>query len=254
MQMVEAVRAGMKQGDCYEVVLRQQFQTNYSGPASELFARMQEANPSPYEFLLQFGDEQLVGASPEMFVRVEGARVETCPISGTARRTNDPLIDAENIRDLLNSRKEESELTMCTDVDRNDKSRVCEPGTVKVIGRKLIETYAGLFHTVDHVEGFLKEGFDSLDALLRRAHADGMAVRSACCRSMAISIPAFSFALLTCATASPLIPPARRCSMIRIRRRKSRKPASKPLDFSVFWTRRSNRSRAPNRTKRQPAA
>ena len=127
---------------------------------------MQEANPSPYEFLLQFGDEQLVGASPEMFVRVEGERVETCPISGTARRTNDPLIDAENIRDLLNSRKEESELTMCTDVDRNDKSRVCEPGTVKVIGRRLIETYAGLFHTVDHVEGFLKEGFDSLDAFL----------------------------------------------------------------------------------------
>ncbi len=166
MQMVEAVRAGMKQGDYYEVVLRQQFQTNYSGPASELFARMQKANPSPYEFLLQFGHEQLVGASPEMFVRVEGARVETCPISGTARRTNDPLIDAENIRDLLNSPKEESELTMCTDVDRNDKSRVCEPGTVKVLGRRLIETYAGLFHTVDHVEGFLKEGFDSLDAFL----------------------------------------------------------------------------------------
>ena len=166
MQMVEAVRAGMKQGDYYEVVLRQEFQTNYSGSASELFARMQEANPSPYEFLLQFGSEQLVGASPEMFVRVEGARIETCPISGTARRTNDPLIDAENIRDLLNSRKEESELTMCTDVDRNDKSRVSEPGSVKVIGRRLIETYAGLFHTVDHVEGFLKEGFDSLDAFL----------------------------------------------------------------------------------------
>jgi anthranilate synthase len=166
MEMVETVRRGMKQGDFYEVVLRQTFQTTYSGSASELFARMQEANPSPYEFLLQFGNEQLVGASPEMFVRVEGKRVETCPISGTARRTNDPLIDAENIRELLNSRKEESELTMCTDVDRNDKSRVCEPGTVKVIGRKLIETYAGLFHTVDHVEGFLKEGFDSLDAFL----------------------------------------------------------------------------------------
>ncbi len=127
---------------------------------------MQRANPSPYEFLLQFGDEQLVGASPEMFVRVEGQRVETCPISGTARRTGDPIRDAQNIRELLNSTKEESELTMCTDVDRNDKSRVCEPGTVKVIGRKVIEAYAGLFHTVDHVEGFLKEGFDSLDAFL----------------------------------------------------------------------------------------
>jgi len=166
MANVETVREGMRRGDYYEVVLRQTFQTPYSGKASELFERVQRASPSPYEFFLQFGDEQLVGASPEMFVRVEGHRVETCPISGTAQRTGDPLRDADNIRELLKSTKEESELTMCTDVDRNDKSRVCEPGTVKVIGRRLIESYAGVFHTVDHVEGILQEGFDALDAFL----------------------------------------------------------------------------------------
>ena len=166
MANVEAVREGMKRGDYYEVVLRQTFATNYRGKASELFARIQQASPSPYEFLLQFGDEQLIGASPEMFVRIEGRRVETCPISGTARRTGDPLRDADNIRELLNSAKEESELTMCSDVDRNDKSRICAPGSVKVIGRRLIESYAGVFHTVDHVEGVLDEGFDSLDAFL----------------------------------------------------------------------------------------
>jgi len=97
---------------------------------------------------------------------VEGNRVETCPISGTAQRTGDPLRDAANIRELLNSSKEESELTMCTDVDRNDKSRVSIPGSVKVLGRRLIESYAGVFHTVDHVEGILPPGFDSLDAFL----------------------------------------------------------------------------------------
>ncbi|MBS1855933.1 MAG: anthranilate synthase component I [Acidobacteria bacterium] len=166
MANVERVREGMRRGDYYEVVLRRTFSTHYAGKASDLFRRVQQASPSPYEFLLQFGDEQLVGASPEMFVRVEGARVETCPISGTAQRTGDPLRDADNIRELLDSTKEESELTMCTDVDRNDKSRVCEPGTVRVIGRRLIESYAGVFHTVDHVEGFLQEGFDSLDAFL----------------------------------------------------------------------------------------
>jgi anthranilate synthase len=101
-----------------------------------------------------------------MFVRVEGERVETCPIAGTARRSGDPLRDAESIRALLNSAKEESELTMCSDVDRNDKSRVCVPGSVQVIGRRLIESYAGLFHTVDHVKGTLMKGFDSLDAFL----------------------------------------------------------------------------------------
>ncbi len=166
MANVETVREGMRRGDFYEVVLRQTFRTPYSGKASELFQRVQRASPSPYEFLLQFGEEQLVGASPEMFVRVEGQRVETCPISGTAQRTGDPLRDADNIRELLKSAKEESELTMCTDVDRNDKSRVCEPGSVRVIGRRLIESYAGVFHTVDHVEGILQEGFDSLDAFL----------------------------------------------------------------------------------------
>ena len=166
MANVERVREGMKQGDYYEVVLRQTFSAPFGGSVSELFERVQKASPSPYEFLIQFGDEQLVGASPEMFVRVEGARVETCPIAGTAQRTGDPLQDSANIRDLLGSLKEESELTMCTDVDRNDKSRVCVPGSVKVIGRRLIESYAGVFHTVDHVEGTLQPGFDSLDAFL----------------------------------------------------------------------------------------
>lgn len=166
MAGVETVREGMRQGNFYEVVLRQTFSTPYDQSPSDLFERIQDASPSPYEFLLQFGDEQLVGASPEMFVRVEGDRVETCPIAGTARRTGDPLSDADNIRELLASTKDESELTMCSDVDRNDKSRVCVPGSVKVIGRRLIERYAGVFHTVDHVEGTLAPGFDSLDAFL----------------------------------------------------------------------------------------
>ena len=166
MAKVETVREGMRQGDYYEVVLRQTFRAPYSASPSELFERIQRASPSPYEFFLQFGEEQLIGASPEMFVRVEGRRVETCPIAGTASRTGDPLRDADSIRELLNSTKEESELTMCSDVDRNDKSRVCVPGSVRVIGRRLIESYAGVFHTVDHVEGTLAEGFDSLDAFL----------------------------------------------------------------------------------------
>jgi anthranilate synthase len=101
-----------------------------------------------------------------MYVRVTGDRVETCPISGTIARGADPLEDAANIVTLLRSAKEESELTMCTDVDRNDKSRVCVPGTVQVIGRRQIEMYSRLIHTVDHIEGRLRPGFDALDAFL----------------------------------------------------------------------------------------
>jgi anthranilate synthase len=92
--------------------------------------------------------------------------VETCPISGTIARGTDPMEDAANIAALLGSAKEESELTMCTDVDRNDKARVCVPGSVQVIGRRQIEMYSRLIHTVDHIEGRLRPGFDALDAFL----------------------------------------------------------------------------------------
>jgi anthranilate synthase len=166
MANVETVREGMRRGDYYEVVLRQTFSAPYAGSHAELFERIRKASPSPYQFLLQFGDEQLIGASPEMFVRVEDRRVRSCPISGTVRRTGDAMRDADNIKELLNSLKDESELTMCTDVDRNDKSRVCVPGSVRVLDRRLIESYAGVFHTVDHVEGTLADDFDSLDAFL----------------------------------------------------------------------------------------
>ena len=74
--------------------------------------------------------------------------------------------DADNIRALYNSDKDEVELTMCTDVDRNDKARICEPGSVRLLGRRMIERYAGLFHTVDHVEGQLRAGFTGIDAFL----------------------------------------------------------------------------------------
>src|SRR5690606_20573960 len=129
-------------------------------------------NASPYSFFINVGEsEYLVGASPEMFVRVSGRRVETCPISGTIKRGEDAIADAEQIIKLLNSKKDESELTMCSDVDRNDKSRVCEPGSVRVIGRRQIEMYSRLIHTVDHIEGRLREGMDAFDAFLSHAWA-----------------------------------------------------------------------------------
>jgi len=155
-----------RRGDLFEVVPGQNFFQSCENPPSELFQTLQQINPSPYGFLLNLGGEYLIGASPEMFVRVEGRRVETCPISGTIRRGKDAIDDAAQILKLLNSGKDEAELTMCTDVDRNDKSRICEPGSVKVIGRRQIEMYSHLIHTVDHVEGILRPEFDALDAFL----------------------------------------------------------------------------------------
>lgn len=158
-------------GNLFEVVASQLFREKAPVPPSTIFRRLCIRNPSPYGFFMNLGDnEYLVGASPEMFVRVErtklGMRVETCPISGTIARGSDPLEDAQQIKKLIMNSKEESELTMCTDVDRNDKSRICIPGTVRVLGRRQIEMYSKLIHTVDHVEGYLRDKFDALDAFL----------------------------------------------------------------------------------------
>ena len=150
------------------MVLSQNFAEPCPDQPSAIFRRLRTRNPSPYGFLINLGldvagaapgapaqPEYLVGASPEMFVRVErdskGWRCETCPISGTIRRGEDALEDAKNIQTILSDKKEESELTMCTDVDRNDKSRICVAGSVAVIGRRQIEMYSRLIHTVIYI-------------------------------------------------------------------------------------------------------
>ena len=169
---VSKAKEYFKAGDLFETVPGVNTWQPVTEPPSEIFRRLMTANPAPYGFFMNIGEQEyLVGASPEMFVRVEGRRVETCPISGTIRRGADPIQDASQILTLLNSKKDESELTMCTDVDRNDKSRICEPGSVEVIGRRQIEMYSRLIHTVDHVIGTLRPEFDALDAFLSHAWA-----------------------------------------------------------------------------------
>jgi len=181
---VALAKEQFKVGNLFEAVLSQTFRkpmTKEMAP-SRLFRKLRSRNPSPYGFFFNLGeDEYLVGASPEMFVRCEkvenndyrpnALRVETCPISGTVARGVDALEDAARVKSLITNLKEESELTMCTDVDRNDKSRICEPGSVKVIGRRQIEMYSRLIHTVDHVEGYLRPKFDALDAFLSHTWA-----------------------------------------------------------------------------------
>ena len=169
---VEVAREHFARGDLFEVVPGQMFFEPCPSPPSQVFETLKARNPAPYGALINLGEaEYLVAASPEMYVRVEGRRIETCPIAGTIARGRDAIEDAERILTLLSSDKETSELTMCTDVDRNDKSRVCIPGSVKVIGRRQIEMYSRVIHTVDHVEGVLREGFDALDGFLAHTWA-----------------------------------------------------------------------------------
>ena len=171
-QVVDKAKESFARGDLFEVVPGRSSTRRATSPGRRSSGGCASVNPAPYGFFINLGEgEYLVGASPEMFVRVSGERVETCPISGTIARGGDAIADARQIRALLNSEKDESELTMCTDVDRNDKSRVCVPGTVRVIGRRQIEMYSRLIHTVDHVEGMLRQGYDALDAFVTHTWA-----------------------------------------------------------------------------------
>ncbi|WP_137130377.1 anthranilate synthase [Rhizobium sp. FY34] len=171
-ELVVKAKESFRRGDLFEVVPGQKFMERCDSKPSQISNRLKAINPSPYSFFINLGhQEYLVGASPEMFVRVSGRRIETCPISGTIKRGEDAISDSEQILKLLNSKKDESELTMCSDVDRNDKSRVCEPGSVKVIGRRQIEMYSRLIHTVDHIEGRLRPDMDAFDGFLSHAWA-----------------------------------------------------------------------------------
>ncbi|MBC52639.1 MAG: anthranilate synthase component I [Gammaproteobacteria bacterium] len=175
--VVDKARARFSRGDLFEVVPGQTFSTPLRCLPSTLFQRLVAANPAPYSALINLGEQEyLVCASPEMFVRVRpdavlGDLVETCPISGTIARGADAIEDADHIRQLLNSSKDEAELSMCTDVDRNDKSRVCVTGSVNIVGRRQVELYSRLIHTVDHVQGRLQKQFDALDAFLSHTWA-----------------------------------------------------------------------------------
>ena len=174
-EYAENVRRALKyfqRGDLFEVVPGQCFFEPCKDSPADVFLRLKKNNPAPYGALMNLGEQEyLVAASPEMFVRVEGRQIETCPISGTIKRGGDAIEDARQILALLNSEKDESELSMCTDVDRNDKARVCEPGSVKVVGRRQIEMYSRLIHTVDHVKGQLRPEFDALDGFLAHTWA-----------------------------------------------------------------------------------
>lgn len=165
-QIVALAKESFRRGDLFEVVPSYSIVRETELLPKDIYHNLKNINPSPYNFFINLGKEYLIGSSPEMFVRVEDKKVDTCPISGTIKRGANAIEDSEQIKKLLNSKKDEEELTMCTDVDRNDKSRVCKEGTVKVVNRRTIEMYSHLIHTVDHVEGKLKENYDALDAFL----------------------------------------------------------------------------------------
>ncbi len=155
----------MQAGDIIQVVPSQRFSTTLDVRPIDLYRALRVVNPSPYMFFLGFDEGMLVGSSPELLVRVEGAEVMTRPIAGTRPRAASVAEDEALERDLRADPKEMAEHVMLVDLGRNDVGRVARAGTVRVPELAVVERYSHVMHLVSHVEGRLREDRDALDAL-----------------------------------------------------------------------------------------
>lgn len=152
-------------GDIYQVNLSQRlsFHTTALGP--DLFLRIGEHSPAPFSAYIDTGPFQVLSSSPERFLMVDGRRVETRPIKGTRPRGRNPEEDRRLAEELARSEKDNAELAMIVDLERNDLGRVCDFGTVRVVRARGIETFSTVHHLVATVEGTLSEGKDVVDLL-----------------------------------------------------------------------------------------
>jgi anthranilate synthase component 1 len=147
------------------VVLSQRLSSDFEGDPLSLYQVLREVNPSPYSFYLDLDGYYLVGASPEMLVRLTGDRIQVRPIAGTRPRGEDKLKDEALAEELANDPKEKAEHIMLVDLGRNDVGRVAKIGTVIVPKLMTVELYSHVMHLVTHVEGVLNPGFKPIDVL-----------------------------------------------------------------------------------------
>lgn len=152
-------------GDIFQVVPSKQFCAKISKPAFLFYRKLRQINPSPYMFYLNFGSVKLVGASPEMLVKVVGKKVFTYPIAGTRRRGKDFDEDLLLANDLKADIKENAEHSMLVDLARNDLGRICAAGTVKVDKLREVEYFSHVMHLVSSVSGILRDNFMPIDVL-----------------------------------------------------------------------------------------
>lgn len=158
------------EGELLEIVLSRKITAPVSGNLLPLYERYKAINPSPYLFFFDFGDETLLGASPELMLRYENGRATLRPISGSVRRSGDPIEDHHLMMELLNSPKENSELDMLIDLGRNDLARICQPG-IEIDHYRIIEKYSHVTHTVAQVSGVLEARYSGFDALIASLNA-----------------------------------------------------------------------------------
>lgn len=163
---VKKAQSYIKQGDIFQVVLAQRWTHDFTDPPFALYRSLRRTNPSPFMFFFNFGDFQVIGASPEILVRLRGSEITVRPIAGTRPRGKNRIEDRQLAQDLLADPKERAEHLMLLDLGRNDVGRVARFGTVKPTEQFTIETYSHVMHITSNVVGELCSDADALDALL----------------------------------------------------------------------------------------
>lgn len=164
-EMIERGKAYITQGDVFQVVLSQRVDVQTPAHPFSIYRSLRTVNPSPYMFYLDFGDHQIVGASPELLVRLEGDTVSNHPIAGTRPRGADDAHDALLAQDLISDEKERAEHIMLVDLGRNDIGRVSQPGTVRLSKLMDVEKFSHVMHIVSNVDGTIRDDLSAADAL-----------------------------------------------------------------------------------------
>lgn len=165
IEMVETAKEHIRNGDIFQVVLSQTFESNFSGNPFALYRKLRTTNPSPYMFYVEFGDYTILGTSPESLVKVQDGVVTTNPIAGTKPRGKTEVEDIALADELINDPKEIAEHKMLVDLGRNDVGRVAKIGSVKVSQYMKIERYKYVMHIVSEVVGDLREDAHVVDVL-----------------------------------------------------------------------------------------
>jgi len=163
LALAARVKHHIYDGDVYQLQLGIRFGADLDGSAFDLYRALRRANPSPYMFYVDTAFGQLLGASPEFLVRLEGRKARIRPLAGTRWRGRDDEEDAEIAGELLGNEKERAEHVMLVDLGRNDLGTVCDFGSVRVDELLQIERYSHVMHIVSNVVGTLREGYDGLD-------------------------------------------------------------------------------------------
>ncbi|AOT72595.1 aminodeoxychorismate synthase component I [Geosporobacter ferrireducens] len=165
LNAIQKIREYIRAGDIYQANFTQRFECTLENTPYDLYAKLRAINPAPFASLINFGEGMIASSSPERFIQIKDRIIETRPIKGTRPRGKTPEEDQQNRHDLLTSEKDQAELLMIVDLERNDLGRVSKTGTVKVTELFHLEEYATVYHLVSTIVGEMKEDCDVVDCI-----------------------------------------------------------------------------------------